>query len=1081
MAAILREYCCQTPLQLWKNIVSKLVGRELVHQFEDHVADNDWVALARVFLWCPCKRLEIVLPRDAGDAGAGPSNQAPVRGDRASAEPDQGAILSVDSSEELYVEGRDRGLVRASLDGRVASYTDAAVDKLRKLRGLSPCVGVQNLAIHVTPSVQHHRGPRSTATGWGTAAVLAAAAATTSTNTNTTAAIPTAIPFSSGAGPSRASHIPQSSEESIASGTEAARDAPAASALPRVASGARGQPSREGGASVAAPAGSVRSTGWGNPPNGGPVQATGWGTPPNNPVQATGWGIVPANPTRRGALSDDAIQPTGRGSLPNNPSQPTGWGSPPTRPTGWGTSPHADIQPTGWGSPASHRIQPTGWGIQPHDPIHPTDGWDDAAEPLIPATGWGVLPGSSSGRQGSRAGLGALADEEPRARSLDPRTGNQDLGLLHGEGEAEAPIRPTGWDVPIEPSGWTVIEDPGQVLPGMGALRDSFAAAMAVAQRAEDGRVSSSGRTPAASARIFNRADGDGGGVRGEASVDGNRAHAYAGGASSSAVRAVNDVGVTGCLGTAAANAGAAGPSSSSADAAAHRAAADDDCDSANWRTQAMATVTKEAAASSTPGSTLMSGRAVTLEAASCGHQAGQGENVRVNVRRQGVPSHSLPGIHSDLVSVTSQGNHISDHVVSHVGDHLANVGHASVDGARRGVGGGDGGSGADDRRRVGEGMFALASQILRQGASVNTAEEGTRPMSTDAGGSMSESVARRGLPCQATTGHAATGHATTQAALGQPGIRAACGGGGSTGDRASTGDAFAGALHVGAGSAVDVDGAQLHTDPMPVLHRGRGSGAVDVASLVGGDAGSPVGVSGAAAVRSGGEAAPRNAGMERVTDGVVMEQDDRGTGDSVSGSVNPAHPGNGGEVLTGAMGGVHPGNMGVGVVAAPAPAVRLEQEAAAFSSMSASLIHVDSIPAASNGEGAAPPASDGTASAAHTSGPPPPAPELPALVRGTTCGAIVGAVCGCNTDSVMHLRGVLLELPHGFAEMVAATNPSSGQPPPWGPLVCPWCPAPAAFVRLQSADTPRFVNSWEEDFNDDVALLCTRGSYNCP
>eukprot|EP00899_Mesostigma_viride_P021424 jgi/Mesvir1/29283/Mv06745-RA.1 len=47
--------------ELWKRRLSAVLGKELVREFEDRVANIDWVALARVFLWCPAKRSVITL------------------------------------------------------------------------------------------------------------------------------------------------------------------------------------------------------------------------------------------------------------------------------------------------------------------------------------------------------------------------------------------------------------------------------------------------------------------------------------------------------------------------------------------------------------------------------------------------------------------------------------------------------------------------------------------------------------------------------------------------------------------------------------------------------------------------------------------------------------------------------------------------------------------------------------------------------------------------------------------------------------------------------------------------------------
>eukprot|EP00899_Mesostigma_viride_P021425 jgi/Mesvir1/29284/Mv06746-RA.1 len=94
----------------------------------------------------------------------------------------------------------------------------------------------------------------------------------------------------------------------------------------------------------------------------------------------------------------------------------------------------------------------------------------------------------------------------------------------------------------------------------------------------------------------------------------------------------------------------------------------------------------------------------------------------------------------------------------------------------------------------------------------------------------------------------------------------------------------------------------------------------------------------------------------------------------------------------------------------------------------------------------------------------------------GTDCVAIMGATCGCfPMRDGMHYRGMLLELPEGFAELVADSDPSSGRGPPWGSLRCPWCAALAIYVRLRSADVTRFVNKWDLDFYNDLALVCSQ------
>eukprot|EP00899_Mesostigma_viride_P012176 jgi/Mesvir1/2095/Mv16627-RA.1 len=98
------------------------------------------------------------------------------------------------------------------------------------------------------------------------------------------------------------------------------------------------------------------------------------------------------------------------------------------------------------------------------------------------------------------------------------------------------------------------------------------------------------------------------------------------------------------------------------------------------------------------------------------------------------------------------------------------------------------------------------------------------------------------------------------------------------------------------------------------------------------------------------------------------------------------------------------------------------------------------------------------------------------AVSTGTDCVAIMGATCGCfPMRDGMHYRGMLLELPEGFAELVADSDPSSGRGPPWGSLRCPWCAALAIYVRLRSADVTRFVNKWDLDFYNDLALVCSQ------
>eukprot|EP00899_Mesostigma_viride_P019173 jgi/Mesvir1/27257/Mv07095-RA.1 len=95
-----------------------------------------------------------------------------------------------------------------------------------------------------------------------------------------------------------------------------------------------------------------------------------------------------------------------------------------------------------------------------------------------------------------------------------------------------------------------------------------------------------------------------------------------------------------------------------------------------------------------------------------------------------------------------------------------------------------------------------------------------------------------------------------------------------------------------------------------------------------------------------------------------------------------------------------------------------------------------------------------------------------PSLLRWTSCAAVLGDECGCDARNAAHVRGMLLEIPLGFAGMVREWNQSAERSASWRPLRCPWCPAPAVC-----GDNLLFIPSKEYlGLIDGAALVCSQG-----